>query len=179
VTVLESCENNTLWHHHRVQGARSRRLVCSIVMETICKYRVRIYSSWTRLSTTPEWRGGGKEPSFDIRGWELTRSPSSVLSLPNRLPNNSLSLDSRHYAGRLVACSPRGLCATSSRSFAGHGVSADAYPTRKIVISIHVGQAGVQIGNACCKPFTTRILHSAYFSTPGELYTVEHGLSVR
>ena len=59
------------------------------------------------------------------------------------------------------------------------GHLADAYPTCKIVISIHVGQAGVQIGNACCKPFITRFFHSAHSSALGELYTVEHGLSVR
>lgn len=105
----------------------------------------------------PSGRGDGKEPGLDIRGWELTRSLLSVLSLLNPLPDNSLSLDSGRYAGRSVACSPRGLCAASpARVFAGHWAPADAYPTCKIVISIHVGQAGVQIGNACCKPPTPK-----------------------
>ena len=50
------------------------------------------------------------------------------------------------------------------------------------VISVHVGQAGVQIGNACCeRPFSldlSRAYHLSSFTT-GELYTLEHGLSVR
>ncbi|KAF7288270.1 Tubulin alpha chain [Mycena chlorophos] len=46
------------------------------------------------------------------------------------------------------------------------------------VISIHVGQAGVQIGNACCepRPRAPRCRVSSLFSR--ELYTLEHGLSV-
>jgi tubulin alpha len=52
------------------------------------------------------------------------------------------------------------------------------------VISVHVGQAGVQIGNACCEPlfYTFYFLSSCphrLFSFLGELYTLEHGLSVR
>ena len=46
------------------------------------------------------------------------------------------------------------------------------------VISIHVGQAGVQIGNACCEPSFSLYLSRAHHHT-GELYTLEHGLSVR
>lgn len=74
------------------------------------------------------------------------------------------------------------------------------------VISVHVGQAGVQIGNACCELFFQlqpsfchrherrdgrRALPCFYRQNipyekwrdadpinPGELYTVEHGLSV-
>lgn len=47
------------------------------------------------------------------------------------------------------------------------------------VISIHIGQAGVQIGNACCK--LTRYHPSSAvcsYENTGELYTLEHGLSV-
>jgi hypothetical protein len=46
------------------------------------------------------------------------------------------------------------------------------------VISLHVGQAGVQIGNACCERSFSLNLSRAYHPT-GELYTLEHGLSVR
>jgi hypothetical protein len=75
------------------------------------------------------------------------------------------------------------------------------------VISVHVGQAGVQIGNACCKYYALsgarfpkklleKICRSVVFPCfssfcklhveheadvviiAGELYTVEHGLSV-
>ena len=46
------------------------------------------------------------------------------------------------------------------------------------VISLHVGQAGVQIGNACCERSFSLDLSRAYHQT-GELYTLEHGLSVR
>jgi tubulin alpha len=50
------------------------------------------------------------------------------------------------------------------------------------VISIHVGQAGVQIGNACCTfaLFPSRCGYTCLILTVrvGELYTVEHGLSV-
>ena len=46
------------------------------------------------------------------------------------------------------------------------------------VISLHVGQAGVQIGNACCERSFSLDLSRAYHHT-GELYTLEHGLSVR
>jgi tubulin alpha len=73
------------------------------------------------------------------------------------------------------------------------------------VISVHVGQAGVQIGNACCMsflvllppsffPFVCSVLHrhmtrqlggqnlfmwyDLLIRLSGELYTVEHGLSV-
>lgn len=77
----------------------------------------------------------------------------------------------------MVASRP--LCRRPGGRLLAIGHLADAYPTCKIVISIHVGQAGVQIGNACCKPFITRIFHSAHSSALGELYTVEHGLSVR
>ena len=77
-----------------------------------------------------------------------------------------------HIASRPLCRRPAGCLLTIEHL-------ADAYPTFKLVISIHVGQAGVQIGNACCKPFITRILHFAHSSALGELYTVEHGLSVR
>lgn len=52
------------------------------------------------------------------------------------------------------------------------------------VISVHVGQAGVQIGNACCE-FPAICCHGFVrltvkcYDTKGELYTLEHGLSVR
>lgn len=49
------------------------------------------------------------------------------------------------------------------------------------VISVHVGQAGVQIGNACCERsfyFIYRVLTISHRYAPGELYTLEHGLSV-
>jgi tubulin alpha len=49
------------------------------------------------------------------------------------------------------------------------------------VISVHVGQAGVQIGNACCKS-SHSVAHKTFCSRltfcVGELYTLEHGLSV-
>ena len=52
------------------------------------------------------------------------------------------------------------------------------------VISVHVGQAGVQIGNACCEfsaILGTLLLVSSckHYDSKGELYTLEHGLSVR
>lgn len=48
------------------------------------------------------------------------------------------------------------------------------------VISVHVGQAGVQIGNACCELswYLRTILYQQSFWLAGELYTLEHGLSV-
>jgi tubulin alpha len=45
------------------------------------------------------------------------------------------------------------------------------------VISIHVGQAGVQIGNACCMCFLIFTRSSVLIDAQGELYTLEHGLS--
>lgn len=48
------------------------------------------------------------------------------------------------------------------------------------VISVHVGQAGVQIGNACCKSLWRYAFTCSIDSTrsTGELYTAEHGLGV-
>ena len=50
------------------------------------------------------------------------------------------------------------------------------------VISVHVGQAGVQIGNACCKPANYSNICPCQFNksiyASGELYTAEHGLGV-
>ena len=48
------------------------------------------------------------------------------------------------------------------------------------VISVHVGQAGVQIGNACCKPAHSYIIYrfNQLIYAAGELYTAEHGLGV-
>ena len=57
-------------------------------------------------------------------------------------------------------------------------------PTMREVISIHVGQAGVQIGNACCEYLCPRLSSRSIRSLSdnalptGELYTIEHGLTV-
>lgn len=47
------------------------------------------------------------------------------------------------------------------------------------VISLHVGQAGVQIGNACCERSFSLDCRVLTYHHTGELYTLEHGLSVR
>lgn len=58
------------------------------------------------------------------------------------------------------------------------------------VISLHVGQAGVQIGNACCECIVSKrvaqkkkrasgaLIYAYFLCVKGELYTAEHGLSV-
>ena len=48
------------------------------------------------------------------------------------------------------------------------------------VISVHVGQAGVQIGNACCKSYFMLCVDNKLLViyAAGELYTAEHGLGV-
>ena len=49
------------------------------------------------------------------------------------------------------------------------------------VISVHIGQAGVQMGNACWSVASLRLIaHNSQFATisviPRELYCLEHGI---